>query len=35
VLQPGFSARRWLETYPMTDAAQKAQLVRALGDVGL
>ena len=33
-LQPGFSARRWLETYPMTDAAQKAKLVRALGDVG-
>jgi DNA-binding winged helix-turn-helix (wHTH) protein/TolB-like protein/Tfp pilus assembly protein PilF len=34
VLQPGFSSRGWLETYPMTDAAQKAKLVRALGDVG-
>lgn len=34
-LQPGFSSRRWLETYPMTDAAQKAKLVRALGELAL
>jgi DNA-binding winged helix-turn-helix (wHTH) protein/TolB-like protein/Tfp pilus assembly protein PilF len=33
-LRPGFSSRSWLETYPMTDAAQKAQLARALSDVG-
>jgi DNA-binding winged helix-turn-helix (wHTH) protein/TolB-like protein/cytochrome c-type biogenesis protein CcmH/NrfG len=33
-LQPGFSARAWLETYPMTDAAQKATLVRALSGLG-
>jgi len=32
-LQPGFSSRSWLETYPMTDAAQKAKLVRALGEL--
>jgi DNA-binding winged helix-turn-helix (wHTH) protein/TolB-like protein len=34
-LQPGFSIRAWLETYPMTDAAQKAKLVQALGELGL
>jgi TolB-like protein/DNA-binding winged helix-turn-helix (wHTH) protein/Tfp pilus assembly protein PilF len=34
-LQPGFSGRRWLETYPMTDAAQRTKLVRALGELGL
>jgi hypothetical protein len=34
-LQPGFSSRTWLATYPMTDAAQKAMLVRALREVGL
>lgn len=33
-LQPGFSIRGWLETEPMTDAAQKAALVRALGELG-
>jgi DNA-binding winged helix-turn-helix (wHTH) protein/TolB-like protein/Tfp pilus assembly protein PilF len=33
-LQPGFSSRAWLETYPMTDAAQKAKLVKALGELG-
>lgn len=33
-LQPGFSGRAWLETYPMTDAAQKAKLVSALGELG-
>ena len=30
-LQPGFSSRGWLETYPMTDAAQKTKLMQALG----
>ena len=33
-LRPGFSVRDWLDTYPMTDAAQKAMLVRALRDLG-
>src|SRR5262245_51702862 len=35
VLQPGFSSRAWLETYPMTDAAQKARLSHALRALGL
>lgn len=34
-LQPRFSGRAWLETYPMTDAAQKAKLVKALDELGL
>ena len=34
-LQPGFSSRGWLETYPMTDAVQRTKLVRALGELGL
>jgi TolB-like protein/DNA-binding winged helix-turn-helix (wHTH) protein/Tfp pilus assembly protein PilF len=34
VLQPGFSVHRWLETYPMTDVAQKTKLARALGGLG-
>ena len=33
-LQPGFSSRGWLETYPMTDAAQKTKLAQALGALG-
>ncbi len=33
-LQPGFSTRSWLETYPMTDVAQKAKLVQVLGKLG-
>ena len=33
-LQPGFSGRRWLETYPMTDVEQKTKLTRALGELG-
>ena len=33
-LQPGFASRAWLETYPMTDAAQKAKLVQTLGKLG-
>ena len=33
-LQPGFSSRGWLETYPMTDVKQKATLVQALGTLG-
>lgn len=35
VLERGFSARRWLETYPMTDAAQKNKLIQALAEPGL
>jgi DNA-binding winged helix-turn-helix (wHTH) protein/TolB-like protein/Flp pilus assembly protein TadD len=35
VLDPEFSARRWLGSYPMTDDAQKAKLLRALGQLGL
>jgi DNA-binding winged helix-turn-helix (wHTH) protein/TolB-like protein/Tfp pilus assembly protein PilF len=33
-LRPGFSGRAWLETYPMTDAAQRTKLVDALGQLG-
>ncbi len=33
-LQPEFRTRAWLDTYPMTDAAQKAKLVGALGALG-
>jgi TolB-like protein/Tfp pilus assembly protein PilF len=33
-LQPQFSARGWLETYPMTDAVQRTRLVDALGALG-
>jgi DNA-binding winged helix-turn-helix (wHTH) protein/TolB-like protein/Tfp pilus assembly protein PilF len=33
-LRPGFSIRAWLETYPMTDPAQKAKLVQVLGELG-
>jgi tetratricopeptide (TPR) repeat protein len=33
-LQPGFSTRLWLETYPMTDVRQKTKLVQALGELG-
>ncbi|MEO8302881.1 MAG: winged helix-turn-helix domain-containing protein [Betaproteobacteria bacterium] len=33
-LQPGFSARGWLETYPMTDATQTSRLANALGSLG-
>jgi DNA-binding winged helix-turn-helix (wHTH) protein/TolB-like protein len=32
-LQHGFSILSWLETYPMSDGAQKAKLVRALGEL--
>ncbi|MGZ5644112.1 MAG: tetratricopeptide repeat protein, partial [Usitatibacter sp.] len=34
VLQPDFSSRGWLETYPMTDVTQKTKLVQALGELG-
>lgn len=33
-LQPGFSIRHWLETYPMADAAQKTKLIQTLGELG-
>ncbi len=32
-LQPGFSIRGWLETYPMTDVAQRTKLIQALGEL--
>jgi hypothetical protein len=35
VLQPGFSSRRWLETHPLTDPAQKRKLVHAFSELGL
>jgi len=35
VLQPGFSSRRWLETHPLTDPAQKTRLVQAFSELGL
>jgi hypothetical protein len=34
-LQPGFSSRRWLETFPLTDVAQRTRLVTALAALGL
>ena len=34
-LEPGFSSRGWLETYPMTDVTQKTKLVQALTELGL
>lgn len=33
-LQPGFTARAWLETDPMTDGAQRTKLAQALGELG-
>ena len=33
-LQPSFSTRRWLDTDPMTDAAQRTKLVEALRELG-
>jgi Tfp pilus assembly protein PilF len=33
-LRPTFTSQGWLETYPMTDAAQRKQLMLALGEVG-
>lgn len=35
VVEPNFSAHRWLATYPMTDEAQKERLVQALLRLGL
>ena len=29
-LEPGFSARRWLESYPMADSGQRTKLLQAL-----
>lgn len=34
-LQPAFSSSRWLQSYPMTDGAQKTMLARALRQSGL
>ena len=34
-LQPGFSVRDWLQTYPMSDPAQVAKLEQALTKLGL
>jgi len=34
-LEPAFSAKRWLDNYPMTDNSQKAKLRQALDPLGL
>jgi DNA-binding winged helix-turn-helix (wHTH) protein/TolB-like protein/Flp pilus assembly protein TadD len=34
-LEPSFSTRRWLDSYPMTSAAQQARLITLLTDAGL
>jgi DNA-binding winged helix-turn-helix (wHTH) protein/TolB-like protein len=34
-LEPGFSMRHWLETYPMTSARQRQRLLTLLADVDL
>jgi DNA-binding winged helix-turn-helix (wHTH) protein/TolB-like protein len=34
-LEPGFSARRWLDSYPMIDGGQKTKLLQALGVLSL
>jgi DNA-binding winged helix-turn-helix (wHTH) protein/TolB-like protein/Tfp pilus assembly protein PilF len=34
-LQPGFSARKWITTYPMTDVAQQRMLLQSLATLGL
>ena len=34
-LDPGFSARRWLESYPMTDSGQRTEMLRVLGQLDL
>jgi DNA-binding winged helix-turn-helix (wHTH) protein/TolB-like protein/Tfp pilus assembly protein PilF len=35
VLEPDFSAGKWLQSYPMTDEGQKQRLTRLLGEAGL
>jgi predicted Zn-dependent protease len=34
-LEPAFSAKRWLDNYPMTDNGQKTKLMQALDPLGL
>lgn len=34
-LEPAFSAKRWLDSYPMTDGGQKTKLLRALDPLDL
>jgi tetratricopeptide (TPR) repeat protein len=34
-LEPAFATRRWLDSYPMTSAAQQAQLITLLAGAGL
>ena len=34
-LEPAFDTQRWLASYPLTDAAQKARLLQALRLIGL
>ncbi len=34
-LEPAFSAKRWLDNYPMTDNSQKTKLLQALDPLGL
>jgi hypothetical protein len=35
VVEPNFTANRWLATYPMTDTRQKERLAQALQLLGL
>jgi DNA-binding winged helix-turn-helix (wHTH) protein/TolB-like protein len=34
-LDPGFTAQRWVQNYPMTDNGQKTKIMRALDQLGL
>jgi hypothetical protein len=34
-LEPGFKAREWLDAEPMVDVAQRDQLLKDLGTLGL
>jgi Tfp pilus assembly protein PilF len=34
-LDPNFSSKRWLDSYPMTDGEQKARLAKALDQFGV
>ena len=34
-LEPGFSAKRWLDSYPMTDIGQRTEMLRVLGQLDL
>ena len=34
-IEPDFKVRKWLASYPMTDAAQRQRLLAAMEDLGL